>query len=82
LLLLLFLPRYIRGGFGKSHALNALPKTPQTRQGKRLVLAAETLAMDEEDALERIMTLTNKAKVTARDKDKIQKLSKSLTPDK
>ena len=38
--------------------------------------------MDEEDALERIMTLTNKANVTARDKDEIQKLSKWVTPEK
>ena len=38
--------------------------------------------MDEEDALEKIMTLTNKANVTARDKVEIQKLSKSLTPEK
>lgn len=38
--------------------------------------------MDEEDALERIMTLINKANVTARDKDEIQKLSKWLTLNK
>ena len=40
------------------------------------------LAVDEEDALERIMTLINKANVTARDKDEIQKLSKWLTLNK
>ncbi|MDB2352761.1 hypothetical protein N9V92_06185 [Luminiphilus sp.] len=38
--------------------------------------------MDEEDAFEKIMTLTNKANVTARDKVEIQKLSKWLTPEK